>query len=125
MDRSRCTAILKAILDRNYRIWAPVLDSKRWFLWFPLGIGLLLLYQGALALVLLLAVIGGAHALDVLTGADLGRIEYAWLEPTFVFAIDLVSYTWFVIVIGFCASLFLAEITRIVSKQRQPEERAV
>ena len=24
MDRSRCTAILKAILDRNLQIWAPV-----------------------------------------------------------------------------------------------------
>ncbi|MFA7120585.1 MAG: hypothetical protein WC277_03850 [Bacilli bacterium] len=24
MDRSRCTAILKAILDRNLPLWAPV-----------------------------------------------------------------------------------------------------
>jgi hypothetical protein len=108
------------LLDRNARLWEPVLASRKGRAALVLGSFASIGYMAALRLVLLFAVVGAAYVFDVLFPADPALQEYGWIASVFLASAYVVLIPVFLLVVVGGLSVIAAMITL----DRRRQERA-
>lgn len=107
------------LLDRNARLWEPVLASRKGRVAIWLGLLASIGYVAALRLVLTFAVVGAAYVFDVLIPADPALQEYGWIAPVFLASAYVVLIPFFLFVVG-GLSLVATMITPVRRRQERP-----
>ena len=108
------------LLDRNARLWEPVLASRKGRAALMLGLLASIWYMAALRLVLLFAVVGAAYVFDVLFPADPALQEYGWMASVLLASYALVLIPVFLLVVVGGLSVVVAEITLTRQRQERP-----
>lgn len=106
------------LLDRNARLWEPVLASRKGRVALMLGTLASIGYVAALRLVILFALVGAVYVFDVLFPADPALQEYGWMASVFLASAYVVLIPVFLFVVVGGLSVIAAEIT-LVRRQRQ------
>lgn len=106
------------LLDRNARLWEPVLASRKGRVALMLGTLASIGYVAALRIVILFAFVGAAYVFDVLFPADPALQECGWITPVFLASAYVVLISVFLFVVVGGLSVIAAEIT-LVRRRRQ------